>query len=70
MTIVPIDARGVETSACPICGGNIIRLDVIFDEDGIVSFYMQDAECTQCGTLLTPPMPEVGNVLYPVMEEL
>jgi len=64
MNVVPIDARGPETRECPICGSNLIKLDVIFDEEGIVSFYMEDAQCSMCGTLLTPPMPRRGNIYY------
>lgn len=40
-----------------MCGGNIIKLDAIFDEEGEVSFYMLNAECSQCGTLLTAITP-------------
>lgn len=64
--LTPIDARGPQTALCPTCGGNIIKIDAIFDEEGVVSFYMQDAECAQCGTLLTPPMPEEGNIYYDI----
>lgn len=52
-----IDARGIPTAGCPVCGGNILKLDVIFDEEATISFYMLDAECSQCGTLLTAITP-------------
>ena len=53
-----LDARGIPTNACPKCGGNIITVDVIFDDEYTVSYYMYDAKCAQCGTLLTAPTPE------------
>lgn len=53
-----LNARGIPTNTCPICGGNIIRIDAIFDDDGELSFYLLDAECAQCGTLLTAITPE------------
>jgi ribosomal protein S27AE len=52
-----VNLRGIPTRECPMCGGNIIKLDAIFDEEGEVSFYMLDAECSQCGTLLTVITP-------------
>ena len=52
-----MDARGIPTSECPDCGGNILRIDAIFDQDYEVAFYMLDAECAQCGTLVTAPTP-------------
>ncbi len=67
--ITMIDARGVQTAECPLCGGNILRLDVIFDEDGTITFYMDWARCAQCGSFVTPPMPEEGNLIYPVGKE-
>lgn len=53
-----INLRGIPTTSCPLCGGNIIKVDAIFDEEGELSFYMLDAECSQCSTLLTAPTPE------------
>lgn len=52
-----MDARGIPTRECPECGGNILRIDAIFDEDYDLSFYMLDAECAQCGCLITAPTP-------------
>ncbi len=42
---------------CPECGGNIFKIDAIFDDDFEITFYMLDAECSQCGTHLTAPTP-------------
>lgn len=53
-----LDARGIPTNACPVCGGNILTVDVIFDNNYEISFYMFDAMCAQCGTLVTAPTPE------------
>lgn len=53
-----LNLRGIPTTSCLSCGGNLIKIDAIFDEDGELSFYMLDAECSQCGTLLTAPTPE------------
>lgn len=52
-----MDARGIPTSECPECGGNLIRIDAIFDEEYEVAWYQLDASCSQCGCLLTAPTP-------------
>ncbi len=53
-----LDARGIPTAECPDCGTNIFNLKVIFDEDYEIAMYMLDAECAECGTLVTAPTPK------------
>lgn len=36
---------------------NRFKIDAIFDDDFEITFYMLDAECSQCGTPLTAPTP-------------
>lgn len=54
-----LNARGVPTHACPNCGHVIFRIKAIFDEYEI-ALWFTDAECNECGTLLTAPTPADG----------
>jgi len=54
-----LDARGVPTHACPNCGHLIFRIKAIF-ENGDISLWFTDAECDDCGALLTAPTPVDG----------
>lgn len=49
------DYRGLPTHACP-CGCAMMKISCIFDE-GTVVYYLLDAECYECGALLTAPTP-------------
>lgn len=49
------DYRGLPTHACP-CGSAVMRISCIFEE-GTVVWYLLDAECYECGALLTAPTP-------------
>lgn len=54
----PLDARGIPTSACPVCGeGQFLIYATFDDEDYTIATYMLDAMCGTCGTLLTAPTP-------------
>lgn len=52
-----LDVRGIPTRECPMCGCDIFRVGVVFDDEYEVSAYFLDAECSECGTLLTAPTP-------------
>jgi len=54
---VPMNARGIPTSACPECGTNIFKVLVTFDAEYNIEQYILDAECSECGTLITAPTP-------------
>ena len=54
-----LNARGVPTHACPNCGHVIFKIKAIFDEYEI-ALWFTDAECDECGTLLTAPTPADG----------
>jgi hypothetical protein len=49
------DYRGLPTHACP-CGSALLKVACAF-EAGEVVFYLLDAECFECGALLTAPTP-------------
>ncbi|MEY3378235.1 MAG: hypothetical protein RLZZ328_1395 [Bacteroidota bacterium] len=53
-----INARGVPTAQCPICGSKLFKIVAQFDpEDYEIGMYFLDSECAQCGALLTIPTP-------------
>jgi uncharacterized Zn finger protein len=52
-----LNARGIPTRVCPICGTNIFKILVTFDEDYNLEEYLLNAECAECGTLITAPTP-------------
>lgn len=51
-----LDARGIPTHACPVCGHLFFRIIAKFD-DYEISFYTLDGECDNCGALVTVPCP-------------
>jgi hypothetical protein len=51
-----IDARGIVTHECPLCGSNVFRVGVVF-EDFDVALWQLDGECAECGALVTVPCP-------------
>jgi|AntAceMinimDraft_6_1070360.scaffolds.fasta_scaffold14965_2 hypothetical protein len=55
----PIDARGIPTAACPICGERWLMVPVIFDEEDyeIVS-WGTEGFCGVCRALVTVCTPE------------
>ena len=52
-----LNARGIPTSSCPSCGTNIFKVLVTFDEEYNIEQYLLNAECAECGTLLTVSIP-------------
>lgn len=50
-----IDLRGTPTHVC-VCGCTVWNLKVMFDE-GSISQYFLDMECSSCGSLATAPTP-------------
>lgn len=53
-----MDARGIPTSQCPNCGCVFFKAIVQFDpSDYEIGLYFLDAECKDCGTLVTLPTP-------------
>ena len=51
-----LDARGMPTHACPICGEKVFKIKAVF-EDYEIALWMTEGECSDCGTLLTVPTP-------------
>ena len=49
------DYRGVPTHACP-CGQKVFNILACF-EDFEISLYTLDANCSECGALVTVPTP-------------
>lgn len=59
-----MDVRGIPTSLCPECGCDVLKVLVKFDHDTYeIGMYALEAECANCGTLLTAPTPIdiIGN---------
>lgn len=54
-----IDARGIPSPVCPICGSALLRVTVQFDLDSyeISSYFLDDAECADCKSFITAPTP-------------
>lgn len=52
-----IDARGIPTRQCPMCGSELFTIQAIFDEDYNIAGYLLNAECAYCTTKLTAPTP-------------
>jgi hypothetical protein len=52
-----LDLRGVPTAGCPSCGSELFKIVAAFDEDYEVCYYFLDAECWECGSLITAPTP-------------
>jgi hypothetical protein len=55
----PMNAKGIPTPICPACGSTLIRITAIFDlgDYEIAGYLLDDAECRDCGTELTPCTP-------------
>ncbi len=47
--------RGIPTHVCP-CGSRLFKVGCMF-EDNEISLWFTDAECADCGALLTAPTP-------------
>ena len=54
-----MDARGIPTPVCPECGCDLLRVVMSFDPDTYepALWLLDNAECYECGTLLTAPCP-------------
>lgn len=50
-----MDLRGTPTHVC-VCGCTVWNLKVMFEE-GMISQYFLDMECSSCGSLATAPTP-------------
>ena len=51
-----IDARGIPTCKCPICGCVLFNATVQFDPtDYEIGLYFLDGTCKDCGSLITLP---------------
>ena len=51
-----LDARGLPTHACPVCGHLVFKIKAMF-EDYDIAVWFVDGECDDCGTLVTVPCP-------------
>lgn len=53
------DYRGFPTTCCPHCGSIVFNIQATFNpEDFELAYYWFDAECAQCGSLVTAPCPK------------
>lgn len=51
-----LDLRGIPTHACPACGSRLMKVIASF-EDFDIAMWLMNAECAECGSLLTAPCP-------------
>jgi hypothetical protein len=51
-----IDFRGIPTHECPVCQCRLFRIYASF-EDYDIALWGVDAECAECGALVTVPCP-------------
>jgi len=51
-----LDARGMPTHACPLCACNVLVVRAVFSGYDIAAWFT-DAQCSNCGTLVTAPCP-------------
>ena len=55
---VGLDATGVPTAGCPMCGEQWLRVPMIFDDDTYdVAGWGLEGECYSCGTRVTVCTP-------------
>jgi hypothetical protein len=65
-----MDASGIPTSMCPLCGSRWLKVAIMFDDETYdVAMWGTRGECYECGTMLTicsPPDkdPETSQVPY------
>lgn len=53
-----LNARGIPTTECPECASSLFTIQAAFDPETYeVVYYLLNAECAMCGTLLTAPTP-------------
>lgn len=58
-----IDASGLPTAACPVCGDRWLKVPVMFDAETYeVAAWGTEGECYSCGTVLTVCTPVDANV--------
>ena len=52
------DFRGIPTPICP-CGSELLRITANCDTETyeIIGYLIDDANCAECGALLTAPTP-------------
>lgn len=60
-----INLRGIPTPECLNCGSTLLRVTVQFDPETyeIAGYLLDDAECYDCGSLITAPTPIDNPVL-------
>ena len=52
-----MDLRGIPTRVCIACDGTLFNVVCAFDDEYNVSYYKLEAECYECGALVTVPTP-------------
>ena len=56
MALKDINFRGIPTHECPVCESRLFKVFVAF-ENYNVAMWLVDAECAECGALVTVPCP-------------
>ena len=51
---MPLDATGIPSNACPVCGHMFFQIIAHFSEYEI-DFYTLEGTCDDCGALVTVP---------------
>ena len=53
------EVRGLPTPVCPCCGSSLLKITASFDTETyeIGMYFLSNAECYECGCLITAPTP-------------
>lgn len=62
-----IDTRGIPSRVCLTCGGEVFKVLVQFDDDGVVAWHTTNGYCAECRSPVTVPTP-LDTVQQLVME--
>lgn len=54
-----MDLRGKPTKVC-VCGCDVWKLLVKWDDDDTIGMYFLDMECLECGSKATAPTPDTN----------
>jgi len=52
-----MDLRGIPTRVCPACDCRFFNIVASFDDEYNVATYKLEADCWNCGALITVPTP-------------
>lgn len=57
-----MDLRGEQIGTTCICGSEVFIALIAFDENKEICFYFLDGECANCGSMVTLPYNDSGEI--------